>query len=167
MYLACYVGITEQSSRNFWQPKACWCIHAPSWRERIQSLHVYHYQEIGVQEWNIACGSCWFRYCTWYWGGCSLDFTISWETAVPKHDLSWSINPDSVLTIWKDSDDFSSRCPLAIEWTLDSYCITSSESAKVIGLSVIPFCHFGIVVVKDFLMALCCCSSFRVWLVED
>ena len=159
--------------RNFQWQKACWCIctlFGGFGGVVVQLLRMYHYWKM-LGDWGARVEQYLWRfldkYCTWYWSGCGLDLALSQEMAVPKRDPSWSINPYSVLTIWKDNDDFSSRVPLAIEWTLDSYCITSSEWAKVMGISVISFNHLGIVVVKDFLTALCCHYPFRVWLVED
>ena len=77
---------------------------------------------VEVQEWSIACGSCWSWCCTWYWVWCRLEFVLSEETAVPKWNPSWSINPHLVLTI---CDDFSCCVPSVIEWALDSSGVTS------------------------------------------
>ena len=111
---------------------------------------------IGTQEWSIAWES------SWYWGWWKLEFAFLKEMAVPKWDSSWSINPDSVLSIWLGSDDFSgcvlrmtilrsnSTRPSSVlrRWLTSQYLRTSSAvRLRVFGkprcITLISFLYWG------------------------
>ena len=146
--LACYVGITRTQLEEFSMTEGMLMYTWPLWGVKL--LCVSLSENVG------GCKSGVLRV---ELIGTRVVLGIGASAALISHFFrkQWFLSvilpdPSTLFQYWKDSDDFSSSVLPVTEWTLDSYSVTSSSWAKVIGVSVIPFYYFGILVVEDFLM---------------